>query len=1027
MENLEKNLVKAMISTERLALLRKSGLIYSHNNNIKHWLSTKSLITETSLKERLKYEGLSEEEFSYSIKKLDDNELNILFHSLQKSEWYILFQNIMHNFENSDAKVHEQGIKDYNISYLLRPYIYYFESFIDEIIKKYNNFKIEDKAKKEILEKFLLSIAKFYSKVFVLELNTKKDNGELKGENSEERFKYFVSNYYRTKDQLLEFYYKYPVFTRLTIEKMQYLIEFLSEAFERLDQCYGEIVNELFLNKNLTNITSVSFSEGDSHQKGKSVIIYEFESKYKLVYKPRNLEIVESYNQFVEWINTSSGLLDLAKMNGLYYKNFSFEKFIEYKECKNQQEVTNYYKRFGQLIATSYLLCGNDFHLENLIAYGEYPVLIDLETLIQSRNSLSFEDRASVVIKEDLQINSVINTCLLPIIAFNDNVEKKGIDISALNGKEQKLPYKILAPTNLNTDNLKYEYIEYTRPGSNNLPKYKNKEINFLNYVDYIVEGFENMMKFFLLKKDNLISNNSELNTFKGVISRNVLKPTNKYASLLDFSTHPNYAIDMLKREKLLENMWAYPYKNKAVIKFEYQDMMFDDIPIFFSYTDSMNIISSDNTNINNYFEKSGFNTMMERIEGLDYKEFLKQRSIMLVSFGKYKDVIEKYKGNRDFLRSSNKMYNVLNEARKIGDIILQKAIFSVDKKGISWGDIVMTHDGNWEVTSINESLYSGIGGVGYFLYELYYITNDIKYYEGYKKAMKEAIGESKFSLNISGYTGAISLFFPILNEFVKSGDSEYLEFIDENILFLEKALTEKTEVINGIDWISGYAGLIPHILNAYDCLKNDNYLQLAIKLGNQLINNLDIENWAAVGLGHGATGIALALIRLNVYKPFPDFLEIALNILEKERELLRKDDYKEEAKWCWGSTGMGIGKLEILKYYEDNDIWKDVEIAIKNISSIMKRGDCLCHGNMGDLELLNLFSRSDKNIKKTINRKLIDIMSMHEREGRFAVRQLPEFVSVDLFTGLSGIGYGLLRLYSPTTVSNVLTLSLNS
>ena len=42
----------------------------------------------------------------------------------------------------------------------------------------------------------------------------------------------------------------------------------------------------------------------------------------------------------------------------------------------------------------------------------------------------------------------------------------------------------------------------------------------------------------------------SKLKIFKDLLVRNV-KSTNKYASLLGFSSHPNYMIDMLKREKL--------------------------------------------------------------------------------------------------------------------------------------------------------------------------------------------------------------------------------------------------------------------------------------------------------------------------------------------------------------------------------------------------------------------------------------------------------------------------------------------
>ena len=47
-----------------------------------------------------------------------------------------------------------------------------------------------------------------------------------------------------------------------------------------------------------------------------------------------------------------------------------------------------FYIRFGEILALSYILNATDLHMENLIAYGEYPVIIDLETFIQQPNSL---------------------------------------------------------------------------------------------------------------------------------------------------------------------------------------------------------------------------------------------------------------------------------------------------------------------------------------------------------------------------------------------------------------------------------------------------------------------------------------------------------------------------------------------------------------------------------------------------------------------------------------------------------------
>lgn len=66
----------------------------------------------------------------------------------------------------------------------------------------------------------------------------------------------------------------------------------------------------------------------------------------------------------------------------------------------------------------------------NLIAYGEYPVIIDLETFIQQPNSFNDD-----VLNEKInyEFDSVKRTLLLES-RLRQNDVNEGIDISAING-----------------------------------------------------------------------------------------------------------------------------------------------------------------------------------------------------------------------------------------------------------------------------------------------------------------------------------------------------------------------------------------------------------------------------------------------------------------------------------------------------------------------------------------------------------------------------------------------------------------
>jgi len=1019
MENTERSLVESFSSKERVNIFKKAkryGL--ASELDLKKWHETKSLVSDKYFKEKLSFENLTESEFAESIRVLEVEDYAVLYEELLNQPWFVLFHKIQDHYNNLT------GIEQFGTVYIIQPFVSYFEKCVfHEFNDRYNNICVTDSAKERLLSTIGTRIFDFFSKVLVLELNKRKENDELKGNSPEERFQYFIAQYLGTSEELFDFYKRYPVLLRRAVTKIEFLIQFIQKALSNLDHEYFNILEESLLSKG-SSITEISIGEGDSHQKGSSVILYEFDSGHKLVYKPRNLKIVESYHDFIVWINNNSKLLELKTGMGIYRDDYCFERFIDNRDCENIAGVKNYYERFGYIIAIAFVLCGNDFHLENLIAHGEYPMLIDLETLVQGEIQLDYNDSASYNVKRELLQKTVLNTCLLPTIMFRDHKEGSGVDMSALNGKEFKLPFKVLLPTGMNTDNFRFEYTEFTKPGSNNLVRYHNTAIEFLDYIDNIIKGFDEMMLFFIKRKDDLVQPNGVLFQFKGKLVRNVIKNTQRYMSLLGYSTHPNYACDMLKREKLLENMWAYPYVNKQVVIYENQDMMLDDIPIFFSYTDSKDLISSDGELITNFFEASGYDLMMERIKELNQNMLDKQKSIILVQLGKFDQIVKELNGESALNQGQMtfESLDLLEESCRIGERLIDCSISSNDGLEISWGGILLNHQANWEIGALNGSLYDGVAGIALFLYELYYVTKENKYYTAYRKAMRAALTVSKGIQDISGYTGQISLLFPILNEYLKEGKSEFLNNIEEKV----DSIDLKNSHMEHLDFVTGYSGTMMQLLIAYDILKNKKYLDMALEIGEIIVKSIDLEKMNDVGLGHGCSGIALSLFKLHKYTGNEEFRNIALSLLDKERNIMNHEDYKEVPKWCWGTTGAGIARIEILQYYEDDMILTDIKKAVDNICNTMKKEDGLCHGNMADIELLNRYREISRDREKIFEAKIINIFERKEEFGDYSLRGLPEFQTLDLFNGIAGVGYELLRIYNRKQVSDVLTLSIH-
>ena len=81
--------------------------------------------------------------------------------------------------------------------------------------------------------------------------------------------------------------------------------------------------------------------------------------------------------------------------------------------------MRRFYHRQGALLALLYVLDGTDMHYENLIAVGEQPVLVDVETLFHPSHApagaLSRDPAYRAL------LSSVYRTALLPLLVSGEH------------------------------------------------------------------------------------------------------------------------------------------------------------------------------------------------------------------------------------------------------------------------------------------------------------------------------------------------------------------------------------------------------------------------------------------------------------------------------------------------------------------------------------------------------------------------------------------------------------------------------
>ncbi len=135
-----------------------------------------------------------------------------------------------------------------------------------------------------------------------------------------------------------------------------------------------------------------------------------------------------------------------------------------------------FYQRQGGYLALLYALEATDFHFENLIAAGEHPILIDLESLFHPHSQISMT--AADILNRDMVADSVLHVGLLPQISWG-NTQVAGVDLSGLGGaKGQLTPDKVPKLLQVGTDTMRVERQQTVIPGSQNRPQLNQGNIS---------------------------------------------------------------------------------------------------------------------------------------------------------------------------------------------------------------------------------------------------------------------------------------------------------------------------------------------------------------------------------------------------------------------------------------------------------------------------------------------------------------------------------------------------------------------
>ncbi len=899
------------------------------------------------------------------------------------------------------------------------------------------------------------SLVTMLSRTLVLELNVARLEGPLDGVSPEDRFLSFVESLHRPEIRL-GILHEYPVLARQLTIRIDQWIAFALEFLGRLCADWDVIRRTFSPDKEPGVLTHLRTEAGDRHRNGRSVVIGEFSSGLRLVYKPKCMAADVHFQQLVNWFNQRGNLPALPTLQVLDRGTHGWVEFVAAKSCRSGPALSRFYERQGAYLALLYVVAATDFHCENVIAAGENPVLVDLEAIFQpDPPEAQDEDEVERVIKA-----SVLRVGLLPL-RFGANGDSDGLDLTGLGGAAGQLtPFGVPEWLKAGTDEMHFVRKPMTTPAARNRPSLNGSDVTACDYVEEITAGFARAYRLILRHRDELLSSSGPLSWFSDDEVRVVLRGTRTYGLLLEESFHPDVLRDALDRDLLLNRLWvaaeSHPYLAK-VIAAELQDLQNGDIPMFTTSPSVRDLWTSSGQPIRDFFTEPAIAPVRRRVEHLSENDlelqlwFIRASLATSVEFrGATQTLTPRLAGSQRAIGRER----LLAAASSLGDRLASLAVCS--KQDTSWVGVALDGERRWAIAPLKLDLYGGLPGVTLFLAHLGALTEEQRYTALAQRAcgtMLRCLKRHKSVIkSIGAFNGWGGMIYTLGHLGALWHETELLTEAEAVVATLPSLIDHDEQ----LDIMGGAAGCIGALLSFYDQLPAKRTLDAAVQCGEHLIARaqrtqygigwlIPGESRPLAGFAHGGAGIAWALLRLATATRGERFRKTALGAIADERSLFAPEagnwrDLRAHVEsrsspsgdgdffmtaWCAGAPGIGLARLFALEQLDDAATRGEIDTALK---TTLQRGfgqnHSMCHGDLGNIELLVQAGHRLNDSQWRCEADGIAGMIAERVAGTAYVCGTPGGVATPgLMTGLAGIGYGLLRLAEPERVPSVLTL----
>jgi len=913
----------------------------------------------------------------------------------------------------------------------------------------------------QLFPALLARVHAMLARTLTLELHLARLAGELPGD-PEQRFEAFL-------DQLDDpgrrerLFTDYPVLGRQLWLAARQWVDAGATLAGRIVTGYDALCRRFADGAPVGKVDRVEVGMGDRHQGGQSVATVGFDSGLRLVYKPRSMAVDEHFAELLDWLNQAGLSLPLRAPVCLDRGDHGFAEFIAPHPCDDAAAVRRFYRRQGALLALLELLRANDVHAENLIAAGEHPVVVDLETLLQPQLPL---DPAGAAAAERLAAaaarTSVLHVGLLPVMAWQTR-DGRAVDLSGLGHRPgQQTPMGVPVLAEVGTDGMRVRLQRLAMDLPDHRPVPKDAELNLLDYADDLTAGYAEMHTLCRRRRGDLLADDGPLARFAGDRVRVVVRSTVIYATLLSTGFHPDVLRDGLERDRHFDYLWRRVAETPAlaaVVPAERRDLWRGDVPYVTCRTDEATLSDSDGRPVPGLTGVPGLELVRRDLSTRDDEHLRAQLTLIRSSLA-----AAAINTSTELIYPSYRLPDppagtgpdeLIAAAEAIGAELARQAYLA--DGSAQWLGISSNAGRDWTVGPLGCDLFNGLAGVALFLAELGRLGRTPRYTRLARQAvvtLRAMLARDRPAVP-AGMAGMPGVVYALCR---------LAELLDD-----ESLLDRAAEVAAGLrdsaagdvhfDIVSGSAGTIGAVRILHRMRPDGPAAELIAAAADRLratvrrhpagwgwlpasIAERELSSVPLAGFGHGNAGMAWALEHAGALLGDGRYRELARDAVAYEQALfdparggwrdVRLPDQSDSiSAWCHGAVGIGLARLDRPARGpadagdDDDRRLSDVDAALANARADgFGMSHCLCHGDTGALELFLVAASSldQPELGAEAGRRAAQVVRSIDTDG--PICGVPFGTSTpSLMVGLAGIGYGLLRAAAPHRVPSVLLL----